>query len=264
MKTLTASPTVPSSLARWLGDIAPYPARMAWCHTTDGFALRGLIAAGQFTPRHCDVFNEDLLYFFYGRPAFRRSEQDQIGQSARAPVVVIFAPDLIHEGRRIFPFDSGAFGDRYKNWVHRDMTLQDFELSCDEGVPQRHVTAFFKNNSNYLKLTMTPPPKPYIGEYEVESLIAIFQDPSAANADDRRLAMELQVDKPLPLDGSTILALILPDELEEAEWLKTFLHGPGAGIEILKYELTPLRNGGHYQALLEERAVKLQEGRGLV
>lgn len=261
---LPTSTTVRSSLARWLDGINPYPEKMAWCHTTDGFSLRQLIADGEFTPKHCSIFNEELLYFFYGRPAFRRNEKDQIGQSAKAPVVVIFSPNLVHDGHRIFPFDSGAFDERYQPWVHRNMKLRDFELACNEEMPQRNVTAFFENNSNYLKLATKQPPKPYAGEFEVESLVAIFKDPSISNADDRRLAMELQVKKPLPLNASSVLALIVPDELEEAGWFKAFVNSKGAGIEVLKYELTPLRAGSHYQALLEERAADLQLKRGFV
>lgn len=260
---IQTSPTLSASaLSKWLGGIPPYPVRMAWCHSTDAFALRGLISSGEFTPRPCDVFNEDLLYFFYGRPAFRRNEQVQIAQSAKAPVVIVFSPSLVDAGRRVFPFDSGAFKDRYKNWVHQAMQLSDFELECSNGDPQRHVSAFFQNNSNYLKLIPKTPPKPYAGQFEVESLVAILTDPSAEKADDRRLAVELQVGQIVPFDSSTVVAVVIPDELEQAPWLQAFLATKGAGIEVIKYELAPLRHGGHYQALLEERTVKLHEDRG--
>lgn len=66
-----------SPLWKWLSTVDPVAKRLAWCHTTDAFRLRKIIAEGAFSPSHCDVFDEDLLYFFYGRPAFRRGNQSK-------------------------------------------------------------------------------------------------------------------------------------------------------------------------------------------
>jgi len=223
-----------------------------------------MVSSGFFMPSHCAVFEEDLLYLFYGRPAYRRAEYEQIRLTAKSPVVLVLSPGIVSSGRRMFPFDSGAFEERYKKkWVHHGMKLADFELECPGDAPQRHVAAFFGTNWNYLRQICADPPLPYVGEFEVEALMELLRDPNAIEADDRRLALELQVGNPLPFDSQSVVAMVCADELEGAPWMKAFLSGAGAGIKLLPYELAPLRNGSHYQALLEERAAKFQEEQGL-
>lgn len=253
----------PSPFWKWLSTVDPVTKRLAWCHTTDAFRLRKIVTDGAFSLSHCDVFNEDLLYFFYGRPAFRRGESEQVRLSSRAPVAVILSPDLIDRGRRLFPFDSGAFSGHYSQWMHHGMQLADFELACPGDAPQRSVAAFFGTNADYLRAIPSQPPKPYQGEFEVESVVELLKDPRSAEADDRRLAIELQVGRQVAFDATSVLALIVPDELVQAAWFDSFVSGPGTGVEVATYQMMLLRRAGDYQALLEERAQTIQEARGL-
>jgi hypothetical protein len=71
---------------------------MAWCHTTDTYALRSMIETGLLTPKLCDVFGEHLSCLFYGRPAFRRVSDSIVDTSGRAPVVIVFDPVLATHG----------------------------------------------------------------------------------------------------------------------------------------------------------------------
>lgn len=258
------APSSPSRLWQWLQKVKPYPKSLAWCHTTDAYRLRSIIETGLFTPNHCRVFDENLLYFFYGRPAFRKEEDQQFRLSSRAPVVVILSPDLIDEGKRLFPFDTGAFEDRYRKWMHPSMKLCDFELACSGDEPQRHVAAFFGTNTDYLRLKYCNPPLPYKGEFEVESIVELLKDPDTGVADDRRMAMELQVGDKVKFDTSSIWALIVPDELLQAPFFVDFRNGIGIGVELITYEIVPLRKAGHYQGLLEEKASSMQKSRGLI
>jgi hypothetical protein len=252
-----------SPLWDWLQRVPPCPKALAWCHTTDAFRLREIIKKGSFAPQRCEVFEEDLLYFFYGRPAFRRNEEAQLRLTAKAPIVVVLSPDLPSQGRRMFPFDTGAFETRYQVWVHHGMTLPNFEMECSREAAQRHVSAFFATNDHYLKLTPAAPPVPYFGDFEVESIVQLLADPSASQADDRRLAVELQVGSEVPFVSQFVVALIVPDELMMAPWFSTFV-ALNQDVEILTYELVSLRSAGHYQALLEERAIKIQDSRGWI
>ncbi len=253
-----------SRVWRWLGNVPPYPKTLAWCHTTDAYLLRSIIEGGSFTPRLCPVFGEELLYFFYGRPAFRHSPYRLLGIGARAPVVVVLAPDLVASGKRLFPFDSGAFDQkRYAKWMHSDMQLPDFEMACHEYAPQRHVAAFFKTNIDYLRVKFCTPTLPFHGEHEVGSIIAMLTDSDIASADDRRLALELQVGDPLPFTPPTIRALILPEEFLQAPYVDAYLKGPGTGISIATYDLQPLKQGKEYQNSLAERAKEFNQNWGL-
>lgn len=253
----------PSPLWKWLNSIEPVKNHLAWCHTTDAFRLRKMIVDKFFEPSHCKVFDEDLSYFFYGRPAFRRRDQEQTRLSSRTPIAIILHPSLVDMGCRMYPFDSGAFTGHYKQWMHPEMKLSDFELICSPDAPKKSIAAFFGNNVNYLRATSTAPPKPYDGEFEVESVVELLRDPSSHDADDRRLAIELQVGKKIDFDSKAILALIAPDELEEAIWFQEFMNGPGRGIIVSTYKTMLLRRIGEYQALLEEHALEIQESRGM-
>jgi hypothetical protein len=113
-----------SPLWLWLKGISPVAESLLWCHTTDGFRLKSFISSGTIAVNRCKVLDEDLLYFFYGRPAFRRAEEEQLRLTSKAPVVIVLKADLVASGLRMFPFDSGAFmKGRYHNWMHPGMTL---------------------------------------------------------------------------------------------------------------------------------------------
>lgn len=253
----------PSRLWTWLLNVPPYPKSLAWCHTTDGYTLRSLIASGFFEPKLCPIFGEDLSYFFYGRPAYRVADTPLTIQS-KAPVIVVLNPGLIDRGKRLFPFDTGAFAeDKYTRWMHARMQLADFEFACSSDAPNRHVASFFGTNTAYLGVKGCIPPIPYSGEFEVESLVTLLNDTDTTTADDRRLAVELQVGEVIPFDDPVVWALIIPDELQQAPWLKAYLGARRTTIECLTYMLTPLKPPSDYQALLEDRAVQLQQRRGL-
>jgi hypothetical protein len=180
-------------------------------------------------------------------------------------VVIILQPELLLKGKRLYPFDTGAFKDkRYQRWMHRRTAMHDFELECPSDAPQRHVTSFFHNNANYVRVKAQEPSVPYAGELEVDSLATLLTDTNIENADDRRIAVELQVATSIAMTQANIRGLILPEEIHGAPYVQSFLAGPGAGIEVFDYVPTRHNLGGEYQGLLEHGARKLQEAWGLV
>jgi hypothetical protein len=204
------------------------------------------------------------MYFFYGRPAYRMAPTSQLRTRAVQPVVLVFRSDLLLQGTRLYPFDTGAFaGKRYEEWMHSGMSMSDFLLECPSDAPQRHIAAFFGSNANYLRLKAQKPSLPYEDEFEVDALVAMLTDPNITNADDRRIAIELQSSRPLAVTAENIRALIVPLELQQAGFMRSFLAGAGAGIEVCSYEPSQWKLAGEYQGLLEERARDLQEKWGL-
>lgn len=243
----------------WLSAIHPVDSPLKWCHTTDGHGLRSMIESGTIRPQLCTVFNENLIYAFYGRPAYRSRHDGSIGLAARAPVIVIFSPDLAVRGTRLYPFDTGAYAaGRYHRWLHSNTAVDDFALPATNEAARKHVSAFFQSNENYLQVRPGTPGVEYHGEFEVEQLAHILSDLDADEADTRRLAMELQVDTAIPLDQTIVESLVLPAELQDARWLKAFLDDSGAGIRIRPYDLQPNRRLEEYQMLLEDYVVSPQ------
>ena len=64
-----------SSFRDWV-DKQPDPkwGLMPLTHITKGIGAEDIIKAGEIKPVDCAVFNQPLAYFFYGRPAYRISE----------------------------------------------------------------------------------------------------------------------------------------------------------------------------------------------
>lgn len=241
-----------SSYWRWLQKTAPLEKKLKWCHRTDAFALRDIIRNGNVVPRMCDVFKEPLTYLFYGRPAYRAQESQQLRLSARAPVILIFNSSIEQSGLRLFPFDSGAFGSRYEAWCHQDMQLSGFDMPCGQDAAERHVSAFFGSPESYLAMEPLQPRRSYAGEFEVETVVEMLKDGSALPADDRRLAIELQLNCNLSLTSADTAAIVIPESISEAEWLLDWRAGSGLDVVVKTYQLRPLHTAGHYQAKLEE------------
>jgi hypothetical protein len=71
--------------------------------------------------------NEDIMYFFYGRPAYRFTEETATRIEAACPYCFIFDSNTISKAKTIFPFDSGAYAKRlYGGLALDDMPIQDF------------------------------------------------------------------------------------------------------------------------------------------
>ena len=138
------------------------------------------------------------------------------------------------------------------------MDIAQFRMPCTEEAPRRFVASFFRTNDAYLNLNAQAPLVGYDDETEVECLVRMYSDTDAEAADDRRLALELQIADSVPLASKYIDAILFPKELQTASWLCEFFSGRGAGIKQLTYSLSPLRKASDYQALLEERVSDFQ------
>lgn len=249
-----------SNLARWLSNADPVKPCMAWCHTTNMWRLAKITREGKISPQHCEVFKEDLLYFFYGRPAYRKVSGESVNTTAKAPAVILFKPQAVQPVKRIYPFDSGAFPKLYSRWLAGGMHLDDFALGDDALMAQRHVRAFFGSNRNYLLCSAMSPTGVTGVEYEVETLVRMYQDTGAGGAgDDRRHAVELQIDHVVEFKSDTIFAVVLPEECMDRPELVAL---EAAGIELVGYQLVKQRPESEYQTELESLARAAQRKAG--
>jgi hypothetical protein len=127
--------------------------RLPLVHSTDSYVLEDVLSAGAIAPQECNVFTgEALIYFFYGRPAFRPNlDAAPTGLKHYFPVCLLFKPDWTTRVKRIFPFDSGAFQNGlYGAFLHPRMKLGDFGLEADMATPGKIVAKFFGSNPAYL------------------------------------------------------------------------------------------------------------------
>lgn len=202
-------------------------------HVSDGLGFRSIIQEGALTPEQCPVFNEPLLYLFYGRPSYRVNSQILAsGIRAYAPVCFVLKPGVVRSPERVFPFDTGAFqNELFRASMHRKMQRDDFALEPDPQSPQRLINLFFGDNHNYYdnkpNTSLELPPL----AFEASSFHALITDRQENVYDERISSIEIQVAEELPLEG-LVEAVVLPDAFIVDEVMKSL---EAIGAEAIPY-----------------------------
>lgn len=129
---------------------------------------------------------------------------------------------------------------------------------------RRVVPSFYECHRDYLTLKPRRPTVSYADDFHVEALVSMLTDTDASSADDRRLAIELQIDVSVPFEWPWVRGLVVPRELQSTSFLSSFLSGAGQSVEIRWFDLAPLKLAMEYQALLESHALELQTAWGLL
>ena len=196
--------------------------------TTVGRGL-DVLAAGALNPTPCPVYGADLLYLFYGRPAYKPAAG--IGASGildLAPICLVLDPTVMAAAVRAVPFDSGGF-KRYGALVGPGLDRPDFELSGDPSLPLRLVKAFYQTNRNYYDQNPTTREADLpVSRRTARALARLFADSSIRNVDDRCGTIELQFSTAIPL-ANALQAIVAPAAmLDDAEVLQALALCPGA------------------------------------
>lgn len=180
-------------------------------HTTDGYSGRDIIDNKELCPDMCPVFNENLLYFFYGRPAYRVGDtKNATSQICFMPVCFVLKPEAVSSIKRIFPFDSGAFNrNMFEKYMHPKMKKEDFFLDISLDMASRVVSFFYGSNYKYYSGEVQQPEIP-CDQFEVESYYQLIADKNKTDHDDRCSTIELQTDNVTRIIKDNILLLVLP------------------------------------------------------
>lgn len=128
------------------------PKLLPFIHSCEGYNGKKIIEDNELKATHCKVFNENLLYFFYGKPSYPIGEKNETKRTddLYCPVCFIVDPRTVSIDR-VFPFDTGAFkGNRYIDFLHRGMELEDFELDSCLDTIKTYISVIFNNNRNYI------------------------------------------------------------------------------------------------------------------
>jgi len=181
-------------------------------HTSRCKFLPELAKNGHISPRRCEVFQESLIYLFYGRPAYRSKQGRSAGESiVLCPVCFVFKPRTVSRNvARVFPCDTGAL---HKGIFQPHLTAADIkELELDPAIEsaRRYVHFFFKTNGNYflgkVNRSMSAP------NYEAtQKLYQLLLSSVPSKFDDRKSAVEVQTREKLFLKDQ-LLYVVLPCE----------------------------------------------------
>lgn len=205
-------------------------------HTCDGFDFAKILVDSKLDVSLCPTFKKPLLYFFYGKPAYRPSKDDLATKApAFMPIAIALRPDSLRKLEQVAPFDTGAYAKGlYSSFMHHEMKCEDFLLNPDLQMPGRVVSRFFGSNLKYyfgLPTAIDIPPL----QFEATSYQDLIHDASKGKSDDRRTSIELQCGGSLVLDSSSVLFVVLPNVfLDDSKLLATLLEW---GAEFKGYQI---------------------------
>jgi hypothetical protein len=149
------------------------------------------------------VFGDDLLYLYYGVPAYRRTDGPK-RNAVELPVTFMFEPSILTHVARYYPFDTGALSaGRFGAWLGRLGAFRDnFGVTGtgDHLPPCRLVHSVYGDNINYLDGVLRTPvvptdPIPLLTDF-------LSDDLSGLGVDKRQCMIECHTLTPLRLDRS--------------------------------------------------------------
>lgn len=201
------------SFANYLHGFSSAEKAMPLMHSTSTGTGAKIVVSGEIKTRPCSVYGQDLVYLFYGRPAFKPlSSVSASAIDEHLPMCLVINPEMLGDAIRIVPFDSGGY-TRYEKQIGPLLERPDFELGPDREVPLRLVRAFFETNRNYYRqLPTADPDRIPISEPTARAYARLTRDTSLADDDDRRSTIEIQISGAVPL-ASALLAVVAPPVL---------------------------------------------------
>lgn len=186
-------------------------------HTTKSRWVKDIMTQGRLEPKPCSQFQEELVYVFYGRPAYRNLRKPgEFKGLTVSPTCFILKFQNSADPRRMYPFDSGGY-ENYKTALPTLLPIDHFELDSSKDNAARFALLFFGSPMAYFDGTFLrsedlsptiqdcPAAKQYLSLGENVK--------SAEDYDDRAFTIELQFNSAVPLNGFTVEAVVIPTAL---------------------------------------------------
>jgi len=195
---------------------------------------RYLCKSEKLEPRECPVFGEPLLYFFYGRPAYKIDNKNiVITDEYLFPVCFIIDSSNVGKVKRIFPFDTGAFyNDLYNEHfntldkkIDNKEKLKECESYClgeNMDTPAKFVSAFFGSNERYLTGAFK---KDLEFDYFTPTLhkyYSLLCETGKPLSDDRKYSVEIQLENEVALPNN-LLAIVIPSKANDKPEVRNLL-----------------------------------------
>jgi hypothetical protein len=233
-------------------------------HTTDGYCFRDVLALKQLAVTPCPIFNEPLLYLFYGRPAYRAaSTQKATSLNAFCMVSFILRSDVLPPPKRVFPFDTGAMvSNRFADFMHPSMSVDHFELNPQIEEARKVVATFFGDNDRYYMGHCVPGRTFSVLEMEAQCYYSLIQAMSLLSADDRKGTIEIQFGSSLDLNETNVIAVIAPEFFWDDDAISDFVC-TDLNAEPLSYDCYHAQPAEDTRAIMQE-ARRFLIARGLL
>ena len=188
-------------------------------HTTRCEILPQIVASHELRSiTACDVFHEYLIYFFYGRPAYRHALGGApSGNLDLCSVCFVFKTHTIGgAAKRVFACDSGGVHNGYfKDHLH-PLDRDEMQLNTTLDSARKLVPLIFGDNGRYFLGDAQPTiPASFLPGTPAARFHALLMDKGTLAGDDRRSAIEVQMDSPVPLDHHLLYVVLPRDKLSE-------------------------------------------------
>lgn len=186
-------------------------------------------AGGAIRPVPCDVFGEDLIYTYVGRPAYRELLR---------PVCFILrpAPELL---QNLFIFDTGAYcTNRYGKIVDNVVDVNHFRIPAEADTIRRFIIRYFGDNESYYwglprdqhEIEMMDS----LEEFDYSMLMKVLRF-SRLGFDTRCRTLENILRTPISLE-KYLQGVILPESRSAGAAFMAYRDRCGADLDILLYD----------------------------
>jgi len=219
-------------------------------HTCEALHLQSILDSGELQPQYCDVYKENLLYLFYGKPAYKTSELKHSDLNFLMPLCFIINYDAVSSIKRILAFDSGAF-KRYSEHMHNAMKPEEFELTPTKDTLNKMVDFFYDGNDPYFNGQVKKEVKFDSIHFQLESYYSLISSGSRDEVDDRKSTFEVQTEDPITLNNKNIEAIILPQMLAESPIVEDKLK-KALGIPLISIKNYGVASQLYYVNVLEK------------
>lgn len=239
---------------------SPLGPELPLVHMTLAGHARDIIDAGRIQARRCRVFERDLVYFFFGKPAYRyKGDLEKEDLVYRFPAAFLLDPAKVGH-HHVYPFDTGAA----KLGLYRDadqtLGIVDYELMPDQTSPQRMLQWAFHDVDAYMRSDVKGELTGGVPEFDqvTQSFerIARRARPGTnleGRYDGRAVSIEVATNQDVSL-GDAVDCVILPEAFLESKGKTNRVAIDslnGLGVETLTYEWAPHRTPHSYKSEIE-------------
>lgn len=228
-------------------------------HSCEGFLGIEIIKEGMLKIQKCDVFDKDLLYFFYGKPSYPVAEKfpKKRTDAYYCPICFIVNPEKVSI-YEVYPFDTGAFrANKYSDFFPRGVKLEDYKLDTNIEAIQSYITVMFGDNDNYIDGRCIQV------EYdiaEIDVLIRMLKPSGAFDIDERSNTVEVISNNSVDIIDA-VECVILPNNIMRDRRVKDFFDKHK--IKYKTYRFRPLTKPDRYYEVVFQLAMEHIYERGI-
>jgi hypothetical protein len=228
-------------------------------HTTRSLYLKKFVRSNEIRTSYCDVFNENLNYFFIGRPGYKHRAHQKQATYWELPTCFIVDFNVVTDIKRMFPFDSGAFSAKMMPEFIQIIDRAEYEVTGMPDAHERIIGAFFGNVSDYFRL-LAKDRKAFETEYALRAFdeeikaLHLLAAGEPDGVDDRRFCIELQSESSVRLESNKLLALVCPSIYLDDIDIRNHVENTWKA-EAIPYRMHPL----NYTSYMSEVYSKIEQ-----